>query len=189
VQGAAGIQGISGSGVQGPAGFQGATGNQGFQGAQGSQGFQGSAGLITTIGNTYVAFSNGSQLIGSSNFTFGSSILYVNGQIRATGDVTAYFSSDERLKTKVTKIENAIDKLLAINGVTYNWNEIAKDKDTTVREAGVIAQEVMAVLPEVVIVRDNGYLAVRYDKLTALLIEGVKELATEIKELKKKLGD
>jgi hypothetical protein len=93
-----------------------------------------------------------------------------------------------RLKVKVAKIENAIDKLLAINGVTYNWNEIAKGKDVNVREAGVIAQEVMSVLPEVVIVRDNGYLAVSYDKLSALLIEGIKELATDLKELKKKLG-
>jgi CII-binding regulator of phage lambda lysogenization HflD len=114
--------------------------------------------------------------------------LYVNGAIQATGDVTAYYSSDIRLKSKVENIENALDKLFAINGVTYNWNEIARDKDTTIREAGVIAQEVMSVLPEVVVVRENGYLAVRYDKLTALLIEGVKELATELRDLKKKLG-
>jgi hypothetical protein len=110
----------------------------------------------------------------------------ITGAITATGDITAFSSSDSRLKTNITKIEDALNKVTAINGVTFNWNELAEDKDTTIREAGVIAQEIQAVLPEVVTERDNGYLAVRYEKIVPLLIEAIKELRAEIENLKAK---
>jgi hypothetical protein len=73
--------------------------------------------------------------------------------------------------------------------VKYNWNELAEGKDITVREVGVIAQEIKEVLPEVVIERDTGYLAVRYEKLVPLLIEAVKELSGKVDELQQKLND
>ena len=81
-------------------------------------------------------------------------------------------------------------KVEAISGVTYNWNETAVEqgKSADVREAGVIAQEVQAVLPEVVKTRDNGFLAVDYEKMVALLIEAVKELSAEVKDLKAQLN-
>ena len=111
-----------------------------------------------------------------------------SGGIRATGDITAAYSSDERLKTNITKIDNALVKVNALDGVTFNWNELAEGKDKDVREAGVIAQQVKEVLPEVVDERDTGYLAVKYEKIVPLLIEAIKELTKEVNDLKKQLN-
>jgi hypothetical protein len=107
-----------------------------------------------------------------------------NGAITAGGDITAFSSSDNRLKTNIEPIENALNKVGKISGVTYNWNEKAEDKDQTKRESGVIAQEILEVLPEVVVERDNGYLAVQYERLIPLLIEAIKELKQEVETLK-----
>lgn len=104
------------------------------------------------------------------------------GEIRATADVTAYYSSDERLKENVTPIENPIEKLMAINGVTFDWkegfDEIHSHKGA---DTGVIAQQIEAIgLPDVVTTRENGFKAVKYEKLNALLIEGFKVQQTLI---------
>jgi hypothetical protein len=93
------------------------------------------------------------------------------GQLTASGDVLAFSSSDRRLKTDVVRIENALDKVRAISGYTYTR------KSTGAREVGVIAQEIQAVLPEIVTEREDGTLALQYERLAALLIEAVKELA------------
>ena len=116
-----------------------------------------------------------------SGMTYSSSILDVTGQIRATGDVTAFYSSDIRYKDNIKVIDNAVDKVSQIRGVEFDWND---KSDWEGHDIGVIAQEVEKVVPEIVIERDNGYKAVNYQKLTALLIEAVKELKEEIKELK-----
>ena len=82
-----------------------------------------------------------------------------------------------------------MEKVKQINGVTYNWNDTAKDIDankTNAVEVGVIAQEIEKVLPQVVTTRDDGYLAVRYEKLVPLLIEAIKELSAEIEALKER---
>ena len=107
----------------------------------------------------------------------------ITGALNATGDVVAFSSSDYRLKDNVKEINNALDKVSQIRGVEFDWNE-----NQTVYEGhdiGVLAQEVEKVAPEIVVTRDDGYKAVNYQKLTALLIEAVKELKEEIKELKK----
>jgi hypothetical protein len=103
------------------------------------------------------------------------------------GDIIA-FASDERLKTNIEPIENAVDKISKLNGFTYNFNEIGEELgfDTSLRHAGVSAQEVQAVLPEAVCPApaNDEYLTVKYDKLVPLLIEAIKELKEEIKDLK-----
>lgn len=106
------------------------------------------------------------------------------GEIIATGDITSWYSSDERLKNNIQTITNSLEKVTQLDGVTFNWNELAEGKDVNVREAGVIAQQVQKVLPEVVTERDTGYLAVRYEKLVPLLIEAIKELKAEVDALK-----
>ena len=111
--------------------------------------------------------------------------LTTTGFIRAGGDVTAYYTSDERLKTNILPIDNALAKTMSLNGVTFNWNDLATDKDLTVREAGLIAQDLLKILPEAVTERDNGYLAVQYEKIIPLLVEAIKELSAEINALKK----
>ena len=117
--------------------------------------------------------------------------LYVNSTINCGNDITAWYSSDENLKTNITPIENALDKIDAIGGYMFDWNEagLALYPDRTGRDIGVIAQKVQAQIPQLVTVRDNGYLAVNYEKLSALLMQGIVELRAEVKELRKKLGE
>jgi hypothetical protein len=103
--------------------------------------------------------------------------------ISVAGDIVAYASSDKRLKDNIKPIENALDKVNQISGVTFEWNE-KSHKETGKKDVGVIAQEIEAVLPELVDNRSNGYKAVDYPKLTALLIEAVKDLSNQVKELK-----
>ena len=102
-----------------------------------------------------------------------------------SGDLIAFSNSDSSLKTNIEKIPNALDKVSKLNGYTFNWNE-KSGKDQTAREAGVIAQEVEAVLPEVVTTRDDGTKAVRYEKLVPLLIEAINDLRAELEILKNK---
>jgi hypothetical protein len=109
------------------------------------------------------------------------------GEIRATNNITAYYS-DDRLKTRLGKIENALDKLCSLDGFYYEANEIAQALGYTVqREAGVSAQQMQAVMPEIVVPApiDEKYLTVRYDRALPLLIEAIKQLREEVREIKK----
>jgi hypothetical protein len=129
-----------------------------------------------------VVFKNGSNTATtSSNLTFDGTNLSVGG------DITA-FASDERLKENIQPLENALDKVLALNGFTYSFNEIGQSLgfDGLVRYVGVSAQQVQAVLPEAVKPApvDSNYITVQYEKLVPLLIEAIKELKAEIDELK-----
>jgi hypothetical protein len=108
------------------------------------------------------------------------------GSIRATNNITAYYS-DERLKTKLGPIENAVDKVLSLNGFYHQANEIAQALGyDVIREVGLSAQQVQKVMPEVVAPApiDDKYLTVRYERLVPLLVEAIKELKQEIEELK-----
>ena len=104
-----------------------------------------------------------------------------SGQLSATVYIIAFSTSDQRLKDNITSIPNALNKVLSISGNTFDWNEKSEREGNDV---GVVAQEILEVLPEAVTIRDNGYLAVRYEKLVPLLIEAIKELKVEINELK-----
>lgn len=111
--------------------------------------------------------------------------LTVTGFIKSAADITAYYTSDSRLKTNVQKIESALDKVASLDGITFNWNDLAIGKDLNEREPGLLAQQVQLALPEAVAERENGYLAVRYEKLVPLLVEAIKELKAEVAALKK----
>lgn len=108
---------------------------------------------------------------GSLRVTGASSLL---GTISVTGDVTA--TSDKRLKTSISPIKDALSKIKQISGYTYNF--IGNDK----RSAGVIAQEVAKVLPEVVSHNEEGYMSVAYGNMVSLLIEAIKELDAKIEK-------
>ena len=115
------------------------------------------------------------------------------GRIDATNDIVAFSSSDIRFKENIVPIQNALDKIRKISGNTYDWKEENKiEHGYEGNDVGVIAQEIEAVLPQLVQTRENGYKAVKYDKLVALLIEGIKaqqnqidSLTIEIENLKK----
>jgi hypothetical protein len=118
--------------------------------------------------------------VAADTFYF-SNRIFVNGQIETNGDITAFSTSDQRLKDNITPIPDALSKVLSISGNTFDWN---KKSEKEGNDVGIIAQEILEVLPEAVTTRDNGYLAVRYEKLIPLLIEAIKELKAEINELK-----
>jgi len=87
-------------------------------------------------------------------------------------------SSDRRLKTNITKIEGAMDKIERLSGVFFN--KIGEER----REVGLIAQDVKEVIEEAVYKDENGFLNIAYGNLMGLIIEGMKELRNEIKNLK-----
>ena len=112
----------------------------------------------------------------------------ISGALNVGGDVVAYASSDERLKDNIKPIENAIDKVRQLRGVTWDWNDNADELQKSLPNVGVIAQDVEKVLPQLVKDRDNGFKGVDYAKLTGLLIEAIKEQQVQIDELKSKLN-
>jgi protein-disulfide isomerase-like protein with CxxC motif len=158
------------------------------------------AGVTSNVAGTGVAVSGatgavtisiGQAVATTSNVQFnslgvGTAGSTVAGEIRATADVTAYYSSDERLKEDITPIENPIEKLMSINGVTFSWKEGFETVHSHVgSDTGVVAQQIEAInLPGTVTTRETGYMAVNYEKLNALLIEGFKAQQGEINELK-----
>ena len=112
-----------------------------------------------------------------------------DGRIDASNDIVAFSTSDKKLKKKIKNIPNALEKVSQINGVTFEWKKTDEKMKKEVHsneghDVGVIAQEIEKVLPEVVITRDNGYKAVKYEKIIPLLVESIKELKAEIEELK-----
>ena len=153
------------------------------------------AGYITSAG-TATNFSSTTQNSQFNSIGVGTAGSGTTGEIRATNDVTAYYSSDANLKTNVVNIDNALDKVKQIRGVEFDWTQEYIDEKggedgyfVRKHDVGVIAQEVEAVLPEVVGTRDNGTKAVRYDRMVALLIEAIKDQQSQIDELKQIITD
>jgi hypothetical protein len=103
--------------------------------------------------------------------------LDVTGDIKASGNITAY--SDERFKTNIHPIVNALEKVGQMRGVTYETKEEGR------RRIGVIAQEIEKIIPEVVLTDDteDHYKSVDYGNIVAVLIEAVKELKAKVDEL------
>tara|TARA_Y100000004_G_C8665319_1_gene306966 strand:- start:141 stop:569 length:429 start_codon:yes stop_codon:yes gene_type:complete len=118
-------------------------------------------------------------------------MLDVGGSIEATGNITAN-ASDLRLKDIKGLITNPLHKLKQLNGIVFNWNDLAKqlaNHDTNVDHVGLIAQDVEKVLPEVIrqspIGKNEGedYKTIWYDKLVPLLVEAIKELSDKVDRL------
>ena len=107
----------------------------------------------------------------------------VAGAILATNDVVAFASSDERLKENLEPIGSATEKVGQLTGYTFDWIPMEGIHVHNGHDVGVIAQEVEKVLPEIVEDRGNGYKAVKYEKLTALLIQAVNEQQKQIEDL------
>lgn len=213
-QGAQGVLGPQGQlGPQGSQGFQGQsiTGPQGPQGTTGAQGPQGVVAAIDedpvplTIAyrnatadiyaNNY--FANGDATITNNanckSLGVGTAASNTTGEIRATNDITAFYS-DQRLKENIVEITNALEKIDSIRGVYYTQNKFAENfgYNNYNSQVGVIAQEVEKVLPEVVVLApfdsdENGnsisgqrYLTVKYEKIIPLLIQAIKEIKQKI---------
>ena len=135
-------------------------------------------------------------VVGKGDSSARSNIIVVNDtSLKCFGDITAFASSDYRLKTNLKKIETPLDKIKEINGYTFDWIENSEIHSYKGKDVGVIAQEVEEILPEVVTTRDNGYKGVKYEKLVPLLIECIKSqnknidnLENEVHSLKNELS-
>ena len=124
------------------------------------------------MGAADMSYTEGLVFSGPSGaVTFG-----VAGSIIAAGDITAF--SDGRLKENIEPIQNALDKVNILSGITFNSRGQKK------RQAGIIAQDLQKVLPEVVHENENGMLSVAYGNTVSLLVEAIKELRTEVAELR-----
>ena len=153
----------------------------------------GTASQITVTGTTTPTLSLPQSIATTSSVQFGSFGVGtgpsgVSGEIRATNNITAYYS-DDRLKTRIGNIANALQKVNTLNGFHYTANETAQAFGYSVKpEVGLSAQEVQAVLPEVVVPApiDDKYLTIHYERVIPLLVEAIKELSREIEELKKR---
>jgi len=149
-------------------------------------------GVSVSAATGAVTISIGQAVSTSSNVQFnalgvGTAAPGTAGLIRATNDVIAFYGSDRRLKENILPISNPIDKLKQINGYEFDWIPIEGIHENEGHDIGVVAQEIEAILPEIVTTRENGYKAVKYDRLVALLIEAMKEQQKEIEDLKNKL--
>lgn len=119
------------------------------------------------------------------------------GEIRATGNITAYYS-DKRLKDELYRIENALDKIDQLTGVVYTQNKLAEQfgYNDYSEQVGLYAGDVNNVQPQAVkpapfdvaedgtSISGENYLTVQYERLIPLLVEGIKELRKEINALK-----
>ena len=156
-------------------------------------------GVSVSAGTGAVTFSIGQAVATSSSVQFGSlgvgfAASGATGEIRATNNVTAFYSSDARLKENVREIPNALDKVSAIGGKLYSWTDeyIAShgglDPYFLPKESfGVIAQDVEQVFPEAVRTREDGYLAVDYEKMCALAFQAIKELQEKVNTLEQQI--
>ena len=154
----------------------------------------GTSGYFTSSVQTVISSNNfatrtSNVFTGLQNIT-GSLILTgsadIDGDINATGDITAYYSSDERLKENITRIKSPSTKIKLIHGVEFDWVPKKGIHNNKGRDVGVIAQDIEKILPEIVITKKNGYKAVNYEKLVALLIEVNKDLLERVEELERK---
>jgi len=146
----------------------------------GSNIFSGSQVITGSLVLTGSADITGSLFVSGA---FSGSSIYVGGGITAGDDITAFYSSDQNLKDNIELIPNAVEKVKQIKGVSFDWNDRSKHRG---HDVGVIAQDIEKVLPELVVTRDNGFKAVKYDRLVALLIQANKELIERIEKLENK---
>jgi hypothetical protein len=163
-----------------------------------------SSGVTTNIQGSTVNFNSTTTINAASSPTFTATGLWGQwskagfgttadpgaGAILATGNITAYYS-DDRLKTRLGNIENALEKLETLTGFYYEANELAQSLGYEAkREVGVSAQEVNKIMPEIVRPApiDAKYMTIHYEKLLPLVIEAVKELSSIVKDIKTQIG-
>ena len=110
-----------------------------------------------------------------------------NGNGDFTGNISAVSinqTSDARLKTNVSTLTSGLAMVNSLRGVRYNWKDTSRPEN----KIGFIAQEVEKVAPELVITKEDGFKAVNYGEMTALLVEAVKELTAQVEALKAENG-
>ena len=170
-----------------------------------------SVGTLTalTVDNVKIDSTNIGHTSDTDLMALASGVLTVNGEVRATSEITAYYS-DRRLKEiepdgpgQDVEGKDAADVLKEISGVYYKNNDEAKlfGYDSDKRQVGLIAQEVQKILPEVVVpapfdIAEDGssksgedYLTIKYEKVIPLLVNAINAQTSKIQELKAKIDE
>jgi hypothetical protein len=130
-----------------------------------------------TAGQVAYGAGTGSELAGDSGMTYNP----LTQVLTVIGDVVA--GSDREIKDNIETITDALTKTLALRGVSFNYKQGGR------ANLGLIAQEVQAIVPEVVSVNDStGFLGIGYGALVGLLVEAIKEQQAQIDELKRRVG-
>ena len=143
--------------------------------------YSNNAHLIKVTNDNGVAFVvTGKRRVGIGSTTSPAYTLDVTGDIRATGDVIAY--SDRRVKENIVTLENSLDLVTKLRGVEYN--KIGEED----KKIGVIAQEVLEVLPQVVQQDQDGNYSVAYGNMAGLFIEAIKQQQTRIETLEDRIS-
>ena len=145
-----------------------------------------SSGIATSSGTQrLIVYGSGGTKITSSLGVGTANPSTTTGRIDASNDIVAYSTSDIRLKDNIKSIDKALDKVNKIQGIEFDWIEKEEVHDNSGHDVGVIAQEIEKVLPDVVTTRENGYKAVKYEKIVPLLIEAIKDLSKQVDGLKR----
>jgi hypothetical protein len=191
----------------------GVSGNVGIHAPANSSRFDATARNISLSGQTtglsginitlqgYNTFLKGDNTVTFKSGT-GGAANYIDalGNLRVTQDITAYYS-DSRLKNILGEIDSSLNKINKIRGVYYTNNDVAKQLGvyTEGRKVGIIAQEVLQVLPEAVkpapfdlneqgsSISGENYLTVQYEKLVPLMIQAINELSHKVETLEAKV--
>ena len=148
--------------------------------------------FTVSCGDFFVGGNDGSNgrcasIDAATGNTFIKGVLTVDGDIRGKNDIIAFYTSDERLKTDLNKIENSNSIINSLTGYTFNWDSTKIDREGS--DIGIMAQDAQKVLPVIVKERDNGYLAVDYIKLIPVMIEEIKSLNNRIITLEEQLNN
>jgi len=110
----------------------------------------------------------------------------ING-LHCDGDVVAYSTSDERLKDNIVPISGCLEKVLSLDAVEFDWNE--NQQTYSGHDIGLIAQQVQKIAPEIITERENGYLAMKYEKMIPLLVGATQEQDAQINELEEQIQE
>ena len=147
---------------------------------------------ITTVGTLAGLTATGNTQLASLGI--GTVASGTTGEIRATNNITGFFSSDQQFKENVADIPDALSKVNSIGGKTFDWTDAyieshGGEDEYFVRkhDFGVIAQDVRAVFPDAVRERKDGTLAVDYPKLSALAFAAIRELSTQMQEMRNEI--
>lgn len=152
--------------------------------------------ISVTPAFTVPSFTVGDILTFNNPYAAPTGNLYIDGNIEVTGNITAFAGSpsDARLKENVTTITNALSMVNSMRGVYYDWTDAYLETLNfspllPKHDTGVIAQEMQEVLPEVVFMKANGDLGVKYEKIIGVLIEAIKELNQKVDSLQSQINN
>jgi len=146
-----------------------------------------SMGIDQSDGGTF-KINYGGSVGATDSFAINNAGNVVIGSDAVTKSITAgsfIYNSDRRLKENIQVIPNALEKVKMLEGVSFEWIS----DETNDKNLGFIAQDVERVLPEVVSTNEDGFKAVEYGNIIAVLVEAIKEQQKEIEELKLKLDN